>query len=161
MHNYWAMQLVELLDNPLHNYFKQNDCLNYFFCFRWVLIQLKRQVVLLVKILCLIAASILCACVLTDHLWILCLNKLVLFFIFQLHYANSISKTEVRLCWWIWLICQIFLILVRFWDSLRVKAKFQTCFSFISYWEVWTFASLLNAHSHFSMEIFPYRVYDT
>ncbi|XP_055822724.1 uncharacterized protein LOC129891401 isoform X1 [Solanum dulcamara] len=36
-------KLVELLDNPLHNYFKQNDCLNYFFCFRWVLIQLKRE----------------------------------------------------------------------------------------------------------------------
>ncbi|KAL8158732.1 hypothetical protein V2J09_000269 [Rumex salicifolius] len=27
-------KLVELLDVPLHNYFKQNDCLNYFFCFR-------------------------------------------------------------------------------------------------------------------------------
>ncbi|KAE9464312.1 hypothetical protein C3L33_03715, partial [Rhododendron williamsianum] len=37
-------KLVELLDSPLHNYFKQNDCLNYFFCFRWVLIQFKRQV---------------------------------------------------------------------------------------------------------------------
>ncbi|KAH9761692.1 Rab-GAP TBC domain-containing protein [Citrus sinensis] len=36
-------KLVELLDNPLHNYFKQNDCLNYFFCFRWVLIQFKRE----------------------------------------------------------------------------------------------------------------------
>ncbi|CAN4113035.1 unnamed protein product [Withania somnifera] len=36
-------KLVELLDNPLHNYFKQKDCLNYFFCFRWVLIQLKRE----------------------------------------------------------------------------------------------------------------------
>lgn len=35
-------QLVELLDSPLHNYFKQNDCLNYFFCFRWILIQFKR-----------------------------------------------------------------------------------------------------------------------
>lgn len=43
MQNYWAMQLVELLDNPLHDYFKQKDCLNYFFCFRWVLIQFKRQ----------------------------------------------------------------------------------------------------------------------
>ncbi|KAF4385183.1 hypothetical protein F8388_014316 [Cannabis sativa] len=28
-------QLVELLDSPLHNYFKQQECLNYFFCFRW------------------------------------------------------------------------------------------------------------------------------
>ncbi|XP_009593350.1 uncharacterized protein [Nicotiana tomentosiformis] len=36
-------QLVELLDNPLHDYFKQKDCLNYFFCFRWVLIQFKRE----------------------------------------------------------------------------------------------------------------------
>ncbi|XP_057509529.1 uncharacterized protein LOC130792069 [Actinidia eriantha] len=34
-------KLVELLDNPLHNYFKQNDCLNYFFCFRWFLYNLK------------------------------------------------------------------------------------------------------------------------
>ncbi|XP_028069044.1 TBC1 domain family member 17 isoform X2 [Camellia sinensis] len=37
------LKLVELLDSPLHNYFKQNDCLNYFFCFRWVLIQFKRE----------------------------------------------------------------------------------------------------------------------
>ncbi|EOY31140.1 RabGAP/TBC domain-containing protein isoform 2 [Theobroma cacao] len=36
-------KLVELLDIPLHNYFKQNDCLNYFFCFRWILIQFKRE----------------------------------------------------------------------------------------------------------------------
>ncbi|KAG7984475.1 hypothetical protein I3843_04G162900 [Carya illinoinensis] len=36
-------KLVELLDSPLHNYFKQNDCLNYFFCFRWLLIQFKRE----------------------------------------------------------------------------------------------------------------------
>ncbi|KAF8034512.1 hypothetical protein BT93_C0740 [Corymbia citriodora subsp. variegata] len=36
-------KLVELLDRPLHNYFKQNDCLNYFFCFRWLLIQFKRE----------------------------------------------------------------------------------------------------------------------
>ncbi|URE43612.1 TBC1 domain family member [Musa troglodytarum] len=36
-------QLVELLDSPLHNYFKQADCLNYFFCFRWILIQFKRE----------------------------------------------------------------------------------------------------------------------
>ncbi|XP_018836650.2 TBC1 domain family member 15-like isoform X1 [Juglans regia] len=38
-----VFKLVELLDSPLHNYFKQNDCLNYFFCFRWVLIQFKRE----------------------------------------------------------------------------------------------------------------------
>ncbi|CAA0813442.1 RabGAP/TBC domain-containing protein [Striga hermonthica] len=36
-------KLVELLDTPLHNYFQQNDCLNYFFCFRWILIQFKRE----------------------------------------------------------------------------------------------------------------------
>ncbi|XP_010482627.1 PREDICTED: TBC1 domain family member 15-like isoform X4 [Camelina sativa] len=36
-------KLVELLDIPLHNYFKENDCLNYFFCFRWILIQFKRE----------------------------------------------------------------------------------------------------------------------
>nr|GMC65176.1 TBC1 domain family member 15-like isoform X1 [Ipomoea batatas] len=36
-------KLVELLDGLLHNYFKQKDCLNYFFCFRWILIQFKRE----------------------------------------------------------------------------------------------------------------------
>ncbi|KAG9138678.1 hypothetical protein Leryth_018563 [Lithospermum erythrorhizon] len=36
-------KLVEILDSPLHNYFAQNDCLNYFFCFRWILIQFKRE----------------------------------------------------------------------------------------------------------------------
>ncbi|KAM1360854.1 hypothetical protein COP2_026713 [Malus domestica] len=36
-------KLVELLDAPLHNHFTQKDCLNYFFCFRWVLIQFKRE----------------------------------------------------------------------------------------------------------------------
>ncbi|XP_043813812.1 TBC1 domain family member 15 isoform X3 [Manihot esculenta] len=36
-------KLIEILDSPLHNYFKQNDCLNYFFCFRWILIQFKRE----------------------------------------------------------------------------------------------------------------------
>ncbi|KAG8477345.1 hypothetical protein CXB51_031012 [Gossypium anomalum] len=36
------IMLVELLDRPLHKYFKQNDCLNCFFCFRWILIQFKR-----------------------------------------------------------------------------------------------------------------------
>ncbi|MFS7917242.1 putative small G signaling modulator, Rab-binding protein [Helianthus anomalus] len=36
-------KLVELLDSPLHDYFKQNDCLNFFFCFRWILIQFKRE----------------------------------------------------------------------------------------------------------------------
>lgn len=37
------LKLVELLDSPLHNYFEQNDCLNYFFCFRWILLQFKRE----------------------------------------------------------------------------------------------------------------------
>ncbi|XP_057550041.1 uncharacterized protein LOC130828204 isoform X2 [Amaranthus tricolor] len=36
-------KLVELSDSPLHKYFEKNDCLNYFFCFRWILIQFKRQ----------------------------------------------------------------------------------------------------------------------
>ncbi|TYJ49155.1 hypothetical protein E1A91_A01G114700v1 [Gossypium mustelinum] len=36
-------KLVELLDRPLHKYFEQNDCLNYFFCFRWILIHFKRS----------------------------------------------------------------------------------------------------------------------
>ncbi|KAL2249463.1 TBC1 domain family member 15 [Sesamum indicum] len=36
-------KLVELLDKPLHHYFERNDCLNYFFCFRWILIQFKRE----------------------------------------------------------------------------------------------------------------------
>ncbi|KAJ6829979.1 TBC1 domain family member 15 [Iris pallida] len=36
-------KLVEILDQPLHNYFRQKDCLNYFFCFRWILIQFKRE----------------------------------------------------------------------------------------------------------------------
>ncbi|KAG6516941.1 hypothetical protein ZIOFF_020316 [Zingiber officinale] len=38
-----ASLLVELLDSPLHNYFNKKDCLNYFFCFRWILIQFKRE----------------------------------------------------------------------------------------------------------------------
>ncbi|KAJ7956730.1 RabGAP/TBC domain-containing protein [Quillaja saponaria] len=36
-------KLVELLDSPLYNHLKQHECLNYFFCFRWVLIQFKRE----------------------------------------------------------------------------------------------------------------------
>ncbi|XP_039024321.1 TBC1 domain family member 17-like isoform X1 [Hibiscus syriacus] len=36
-------KLVELLDGPLHEYFKQKDCLNYFICFRWILLQFKRE----------------------------------------------------------------------------------------------------------------------
>ncbi|KAI0504514.1 hypothetical protein KFK09_015466 [Dendrobium nobile] len=37
------MKLVELLDHPLHEYLGKADCLNYFFCFRWILIQFKRE----------------------------------------------------------------------------------------------------------------------
>ncbi|KAL8152568.1 hypothetical protein V2J09_010328 [Rumex salicifolius] len=29
-------KLVELLDGPLHSYLEKKDCLNYFFCFRWL-----------------------------------------------------------------------------------------------------------------------------
>lgn len=36
-------KLVQLLDWPLHEYLKSVDGLNYFFCFRWVLIQFKRE----------------------------------------------------------------------------------------------------------------------
>ncbi|KAI5069146.1 hypothetical protein GOP47_0015447 [Adiantum capillus-veneris] len=36
-------KLVQLLDFPLHTYLKEADCLNYFFCFRWLLIQFKRE----------------------------------------------------------------------------------------------------------------------
>lgn len=36
-------KLVQLLDFPLHTYLKEADCLNFFFCFRWLLIQFKRE----------------------------------------------------------------------------------------------------------------------
>ncbi|PKU75470.1 TBC1 domain family member 15 [Dendrobium catenatum] len=36
-------KLVELLDRPLHDYFVQADCSNYYYCFRWILIQFKRE----------------------------------------------------------------------------------------------------------------------
>ncbi|KAK8916326.1 hypothetical protein KSP39_PZI022349 [Platanthera zijinensis] len=36
-------KLVELLDRPLHDYLAQADCLNYYYCFRWILIQFKRE----------------------------------------------------------------------------------------------------------------------
>ncbi|ERN16643.1 TBC1 domain family member 15 isoform X1 [Amborella trichopoda] len=38
-------KLVEFLDSPLHCYLRQADCLNFFFCFRWILIQFKREFV--------------------------------------------------------------------------------------------------------------------
>ncbi|MCO5586298.1 hypothetical protein L7F22_040237 [Adiantum nelumboides] len=37
-------KLLEVLDSPLHKYLKQADCLNYFFCFCWILIQFKRSI---------------------------------------------------------------------------------------------------------------------
>ncbi|XP_020598984.1 TBC1 domain family member 15-like [Phalaenopsis equestris] len=36
-------KLVELLDRPLHDYLAQADCINYYYCFRWILIQFKRE----------------------------------------------------------------------------------------------------------------------
>ncbi|KHF98081.1 TBC1 domain family member 15 [Gossypium arboreum] len=39
--SFWCF-LVELLDRPLHKYFEQNNCLNYFFCLHWILIHFKR-----------------------------------------------------------------------------------------------------------------------
>ncbi len=32
-----------MLDPQLHAYLEARDCLNYFFCFRWVLIHFKRE----------------------------------------------------------------------------------------------------------------------
>lgn len=36
-------KLVQVLDPQLHAFFESKDCLNYFFCFRWVLIHFKRE----------------------------------------------------------------------------------------------------------------------
>ena len=36
-------KLLQLLDPQLYAHFKQKDCLNFFFCFRWVLILFKRE----------------------------------------------------------------------------------------------------------------------
>ncbi|XP_023734040.3 uncharacterized protein LOC111881887 isoform X2 [Lactuca sativa] len=36
-------KLMEILDKPLHDYFEENNCLNYLFCFRWILVQFKRE----------------------------------------------------------------------------------------------------------------------
>lgn len=36
-------KLLQLLDPQLYAHFKQNDCLNFFFCFRWILILFKRE----------------------------------------------------------------------------------------------------------------------
>jgi hypothetical protein len=35
--------LVRLLDPPLHGHLEARDCLNFFFCYRWVLIHFKRE----------------------------------------------------------------------------------------------------------------------
>ena len=35
--------LVRLLDPPLHAHLEARDCLNFFFCYRWVLIHFKRE----------------------------------------------------------------------------------------------------------------------
>ena len=36
-------KLVQLLDPPLYDYLDSVDCLNFFFCFRWILIHFKRE----------------------------------------------------------------------------------------------------------------------
>lgn len=36
-------KLLQLLDPQLYAHFKLHDCLNFFFCFRWVLILFKRE----------------------------------------------------------------------------------------------------------------------
>jgi len=36
-------KLLQLLDPQLYAHFKQKDCLNFFFCFRWILILFKRE----------------------------------------------------------------------------------------------------------------------
>lgn len=36
-------QLLALLDPPLHAHLARQDALNLFFCYRWVLIQFKRE----------------------------------------------------------------------------------------------------------------------
>lgn len=36
-------KLMRLLDPPLHAFFEERDCLNYFFCYRWLLLHFKRE----------------------------------------------------------------------------------------------------------------------
>ncbi|CAI5511881.1 unnamed protein product [Closterium sp. Naga37s-1] len=36
-------QLVQLVDPPLYEYLESVDCLNFFFCFRWILVRFKRE----------------------------------------------------------------------------------------------------------------------
>ena len=35
--------LVQQLDPPMHAYMEEKSCLNYFFCYRWLLIHFKRE----------------------------------------------------------------------------------------------------------------------
>lgn len=35
--------LVEHSDPELHSFFETRDCLNYFFCYRWLLVHFKRE----------------------------------------------------------------------------------------------------------------------
>lgn len=36
-------KLVQLLDPPMHAFMESKSCLNYFFCYRWLLIHFKRD----------------------------------------------------------------------------------------------------------------------
>lgn len=36
-------KLVQLLDPPMHAFMEAKSCLNYFFCYRWLLIHFKRE----------------------------------------------------------------------------------------------------------------------
>lgn len=35
--------LVQLLDPPLYAHLEAHDCLNFFFCYRWLLLHFKRE----------------------------------------------------------------------------------------------------------------------
>ena len=35
--------LVQVMDPPLHAFLASKECLNYFFCYRWLLIHFKRE----------------------------------------------------------------------------------------------------------------------
>ena len=35
--------LVQLLDPAMHSFMEEKSCLNYFFCYRWLLIHFKRE----------------------------------------------------------------------------------------------------------------------
>jgi Rab-GTPase-TBC domain len=36
-------RVMQLLDPQLHAFLEAKDCLNYFFCYRWLLIHFKRE----------------------------------------------------------------------------------------------------------------------